>query len=70
VFAELVPLLRLQAVSPAIQQVVAHLSRADRTPTPGGSTAAGKLQTTVVVPAKKKRGRPAKISHKVDEGRR
>jgi hypothetical protein len=66
-----VPLLRTQVLPPAIQQAV---SQADRTPnpqhTPDVSTAAGKLQTVVVMPMKKKRGRPAKISHKVDEGRR
>jgi hypothetical protein len=79
VSTELVPLLRLQVLPPGIQQAVMHLSKLDRTPLHryssslrtlgGGDSAAGKLQTAVVVPAKKKRGRPAKISHKVDEGK-
>jgi hypothetical protein len=78
VSTELVPLLQLQVVPPGIQQAVMHLSKLDRTPlhrhsssqqTLEGDYVTGKLQTAVVVPAKKKRGRPAKISHKVDEGK-
>jgi hypothetical protein len=79
VSTELVPLLRLHVLPPDIQQAVMHLSKLDRTPlhrhssslrTLEGEFVAEKLQTAVVVPAKKKRGRPAKISHKVDEGKR
>jgi hypothetical protein len=78
VSTELVPLLRLQVLPPGIQQAVTHLSKLDCTPLHWhssslrpleGDSAAGKLQTAVVMPAKKKRGRPAKISHKVDEGK-
>ena len=56
-----------------------HLSQLDRNPliqqNPSfqraleSSSNADKLPTTVVVPTKKKRGRPAKISRKVDEGK-
>jgi len=77
---ELVPLLRLQVLPPGIQQAVMHLSQLDRNPliqqNPSFQQAlesdsnATKLPTTVVVPTKKKRGRPAKISRKVDEGGR
>jgi len=79
VSAELVPLLRLQVLPPGIQQAVMHLSQLDRNPliqqNPSFQQAlesdsnATKLPTTVVVPTKKKRGRPAKISRKVDEGK-
>jgi len=74
-----VPLLRLQVLPPGIQQAVMHLSQLDRKPliqqNPSFQRAlesdsnADKLPTTVVVPIKKKRGRPAKISRKVDEGK-
>lgn len=56
-----------------------HLSQLDRIPriqqnssvqrALEGDSTADKLQATVVAPAKKKRGRPAKISRKVDEGK-
>jgi hypothetical protein len=56
-----------------------HISQLDRNPliqqNPSFQRAlendsnADKPQTTVMVPAKKKRGRPAKISRKVDEGK-
>jgi hypothetical protein len=78
VSTELAPLLRLQVLPPGIQQAVTHLSKLDCTPLHRhssslrpleGDSTAEKLQTAVVMPAKKKRGRPAKISHKVDEGK-
>jgi hypothetical protein len=74
-----VPLLRLQVLPPGIQQAAMHLSQLDRNPliqqNPSfqrpleNDSNADKLPTTVVVPTKKKRGRPAKISRKVDEGK-
>jgi hypothetical protein len=77
--AELVPLLRLQVLPPEIQHAVLHLSQLDRNPlmqqnsssqgTLESDSNADQLQTSVAVPAKKKRGRPAKISRKVDEGK-
>lgn len=77
---ELVPLLRLQVLPPEIQQAVLHLSQLDRNPLIQQNSSfkravesdsnADTLQTAVVVPAKKKRGRPAKISRKADEGGR
>ncbi|KDR14118.1 uncharacterized protein LOC110834832 [Zootermopsis nevadensis] len=71
---ELLPLLRLQVLPPAIERAISQLSHTDHTPNPqhvsGGSTAGGKLLTAVVMPTKKKRGRPAKITNKVDEGGR
>ncbi|XP_069668867.1 uncharacterized protein [Periplaneta americana] len=77
---ELVQLLRHQTLPPDVQRAVLHLSQLDRKPmllATGGSlrpqesdTRAIKPQAAVIVPTKKKRGRPAKISHKVDEGGR
>jgi hypothetical protein len=74
-----VPLLRLQVLPPGIQRAAMHLSQLDRNPliqkNPSFQRAlesdsnADKQQTAVVVPVKKKRGRPAKISRKVDEGK-
>jgi hypothetical protein len=64
---------------PGIQEAALHLSQLDCNPptqqNPSFQGAlesdsnAAKLPTTVVVPTKKKRGRPAKISRKVDEGK-
>jgi hypothetical protein len=74
-----VPLLRLQVLPPGIQQAAMHLSQLDRNPLTQQNPSfqrplesdsnADKLPTNVVVPTKKKRGRPAKISRKVDEGK-
>jgi hypothetical protein len=72
VSTELVPLLRLLVLPPAIQHAIMHLSKLNGHGSSllslDGDTAAGTVQTAVVLPAKKRRGRPAKTPHKVDEG--
>ncbi|PSN49309.1 hypothetical protein C0J52_09410 [Blattella germanica] len=74
---ELIPLLRTQPLPPDIQKAVAYLAQMDRPSVMVQHNSSQQKQKgnshkqpLIILPAKKKRGRPAKITHKVEEGGR
>ncbi|KAJ9598939.1 hypothetical protein L9F63_010533, partial [Diploptera punctata] len=70
---ELMPLLRIESLPPDIQKSAAYLAQLERptvmvtNPAQTVSYKSEHKQQTVVIPTKKKRGRPAKITHKIEE---